>query len=273
MKKGVLIILGMFMMVSTVEAKNGNELRNSIGVNYSYNNAVNFIERGVEFFIFTNGEFDFNTNYNTTYYDYNGRRVTNRGVKIERDYRGRVRSIGNVFINYNAFGNVTRIGNVYMRYYRGKLTNVGNLQVKYNRWGNPNYYGEVKYNDGFNINLNFGPIFDYNNAYFYRNDFRHNYSKIREDNNYYYYKAKPNAKIGTHSKMLKRRKISSTITKRKSTIDKKRSNNSYRRPTSLNSKRKVILETRSNAFSNRRTATNKTKNTDTKNKNARKRKS
>ena len=63
MKKGILIFLGMFMMVSTVEANNGNRLLNRIGFNYSYDNSVNFVERGVEFFVFTNGEFDFDTQF------------------------------------------------------------------------------------------------------------------------------------------------------------------------------------------------------------------
>ena len=49
MKKGVLILLGMFMMVSTVEAKESEKIPNRIRVDYSYNNAVNFIERGIEF--------------------------------------------------------------------------------------------------------------------------------------------------------------------------------------------------------------------------------
>ena len=68
MKKGVLILLGMFMMVSTVEAKKGENLPNRFRVNYySYDNAVNFVERGIEFFVFTNGDFDFDINSNNYY--------------------------------------------------------------------------------------------------------------------------------------------------------------------------------------------------------------
>jgi hypothetical protein len=60
MKKGVLILLGMFIMTSTVEAKIDNKLSNRIGVSYVYENTVNFTERGIEFYILTNGDFDFN---------------------------------------------------------------------------------------------------------------------------------------------------------------------------------------------------------------------
>ncbi|QNM86829.1 hypothetical protein H9W90_06895 [Polaribacter pectinis] len=255
MKKGVLILLGMFMMVSTVEAKNGNELPNRFWVDYSYNNAVNFVERGVEFYIFTNGEFDFNTHYNDTYYDYNGRRTRNSGIRINRDYRGRITSIGSVFINYDYRGNVSRIGNVFMRYYRGRLTKVGNLQVRYDRGGYPNFYGEVRdnfyYDNGIRINLSIGDVCDYNDAYFSHRDFSRNYSKIREDNNYYYYKAKTNAKIGKRSKILKRRKPKATPIKRNSsTINRGVStsrNNSYRKSTNVDTKRKVTTSTRNNS--------------------------
>ncbi|KGL62933.1 hypothetical protein [Polaribacter sp. Hel1_85] len=271
MKKGVLILLGMFMMVSTVEAKNGNELPNRIGFSYSYNNAVNFVERGVEFFIFTNGEFDFNSHYNDTYYDYNGNRTRREsGINIDRDYRGRISRIGNSFINYDRNGNVTRIGNVFMRYYRGKLTNVGNLTVRYNYWGNPTFYGNVKNNyynyNGFRINLNIGDIFNYNDAYFYRNDFRRNYFKIREDKNYYYYRANPNANIGKRSKTLRRRKPASTILKNSTKTNTRRGNTTYRKPTSVNSDRKVITEKRNTNSTTRRSNVNTNRNSVSKNK-------
>ena len=234
MKKGILILLGMFMMVSTVEANHGKKSSNRIGFNYSYENSVNFEERGIEFFIFTNGEFDFNTSY----YDYNSNH-TSRRINIDRDYKGQITRIGNSFVSYDRYGNVTRIGNVFMRYYRGKLTDVGNLKVRYDYWGNPTFYGTVKNNyynyNGFRINLNIGDICSYNDAYFYGNDFRKNYSRIREDKNYYYYRANTNAKIGKRSKTLRRRKpISTTLNNKPIT---RSSNTTYRRPSNVNTTR------------------------------------
>ncbi len=217
MRTGILLLLAI-MSLATVKADNINKSTSKIGVTNRYNEAITFVERGIQFHVFLNGDFDFNTHArNTKYVDYYGRRTkVNRGVRIERDYNGRVRRVGNTFINYDARGNVKRIGTVYMRYRYGQLTNVGNLNIRYDRWGNPRYYGNVKYNNeycgdnsyynnGLDVDINID-IFDYNDTYFYRRDFRNNYRKYKEDNNFYYYRAKPNAKIGKRSKILKRRK-------------------------------------------------------------------
>lgn len=243
MKKTALILFGMLIMVFTIEAKTGNEKPNRIRVNYTYDNAVNFIERGIEFYIFTNGDFDFNTHLENSYNDYN-RRINNRGVRVNRDYRGRITRIGNAFINYDYRGNVTRIGSISMRYRFGKLTKVGDLRVHYNRWGNPNFYGNVRdfyYDNGIRFNISFGDICNYNDSYFYRNDFKRNYNQFREDQNFYYYKARPNAKIGKRSTILKRRKPTAEIDPRKKR--KRNANNSYRKP-NRNKKVEVVKNTK-----------------------------
>lgn len=250
MKKGILIVLGMFMMISTVEAKTGNKRPNNIAINYMYNNAVNFTERGIEFFIFTNGDFDFNTHVTDSYYDYNGRRFQNNSsVKVNRDYRGRITRIGNAFINYDYRGNVTRIGSISIRYRFGQLTNVGDLSVQYDRWGNPNFYGNVRdfyFDNGMRFSINFGDVCNYNDTYFYRNDFKNNYTQFGEDKNFYYYKARPNGKIGKRSTILKRRKQASTISKRTPNVETRRKNTSYRKSATVGPNRKAAAERRSN---------------------------
>ncbi len=261
------------MMVSTVEAKKGNDLTNSIKINYNYNNAVNFIERGIEFYVFTNGEFDFNSHINDSYY--NERRARNNNLRIERDFRGRIRTIGSVFINYDLRGNVSRIGNIFMRYNSGRLTRVGNLNVRYNRGGYANFSGYVRdnfyYDNGIRINLNIGDVCNYNDTYFSHRDFRRNYSQVREDNNFYYYRANTNAKIGKRSKILRRRKQVALNSKRSYTNS--RNNSSYRTSNSVNSnrntklgkrigndsKRKITPERRSNNSVVRKSATKNTK--------------
>ncbi|MEQ3500307.1 hypothetical protein ABMY20_11155 [Tenacibaculum sp. SSH1-16] len=211
MRTGILLLLAM-MSLTTVNADNIEKSTSKIGVTYRYNEAVTFVERGIQFHVFLNGDFDFNTHYDR-YSDY--------GVRIKRDRRGRVRSVGNVYINYDARGNVKRIGSVFMRYKFGNLFKVGNLHIQYDRWGNPRFRGHVKsgghhyygndhyyYDDGvdINIDISIGDIFDYDDVYFYRKDFRRNYRQFREDKNFYYYRALPNAKIGKRSKVIKRRK-------------------------------------------------------------------
>ena len=232
MKRGIIILVGMLMMVSTVEAKNGKLSTNNIGLRYD-DNAVSFVERGIKFYVFLNGDFDFNSQHKNRYYDYNGRRTKKPGVRIERDYNGNIKRVENVFINYDHRGNVKRIGNVFMNYTRGNLTKVGGLRISYNRWGDPRFHGNVKNNNfydndsGFNVSIGFGDVCEYNDAYFYRNDFRNNYYKVKEDHNFYYYKAKPNAKIGKRSSVLKRRKAAKKVhkktTPKRSTEYKKKS--------------------------------------------------
>lgn len=119
---------------------------------YNYSEPFMFIERGIEFYVFPNGEFDFNTvattaprgravgHYNKTHgaprvkaRGYYGPR--NQGVKIEHDYLGRVRRVGNVFINYDANGRVKRVGSVYMGYDRYALVQLGGMRIVYDRHG------------------------------------------------------------------------------------------------------------------------------------------
>lgn len=219
MKRVLLVLLGFFIMISTVEAKEGANTTTKIKVENSYDDAVTFIEKGIKFHIFLNGDFDFNTR--------RIRKRRNYRVPIYRDYRGRINRIGNVFISYNYNGNVRKIGTVYMSYRRGRLTRVGNLRINYNRWGDPRFYGEVRYNDsyygnnyyntnyyssGFNINL--GVICAYDDPYFYRREFRNNYRQFREDKNFYYYRARPNVKV-SRNKILKRRKPVKKVVKKR----------------------------------------------------------
>lgn len=219
MKKRVLLLLGFITFATTSFANNNFKSTSKIGVNSRYNDAISFVEKGVKFHVFLNGDFDFNTHFkNTRYYDYNGRRtrVNRGGVRIERDHRGRVRRVGNSFINYDRRGNVKRIGSVFIDYRYGQMTKVGHLRIRYDRWGNPRFIGNVKHNHYYddvyyndydvNVDINIGDVCDYDDVYFYRRDFRRNYRQFREDNNFYYYRAVPNAKIGKRSKIIKRRK-------------------------------------------------------------------
>tara|TARA_R110002049_G_scaffold68910_3_gene178568 strand:- start:281 stop:1246 length:966 start_codon:yes stop_codon:yes gene_type:complete len=244
MKKGILILLGMFTIVSTIEAKNGenlsSKLKNETSYNV-YNNAVNFFESGIEFFVFTNGEFDFDTRFNS------------RGIRINRDFRGRISNVGNVFIRYDIRGNVTRIGDVLIRYSRGILTNVGDLSVRYDHWNTPFFYGNVRnyyYNNGIRFNVSFGDVYNYNDVYFTGNDFGRSYAQFREDNNYYYYRARPNAKIGKRSTILKRRKP--VAVKRQTFV--RNNTNSYRKTASNNrattNNRAISSRSSSNVYRN-----------------------
>ena len=148
MKNFTFLAAAIFAMASTA---NASEIINPFGhfsdkntrMVFSENDPVEFTERGIQFFVFPNGEFDFNTvpeTAPTTYYK-NGRRNTNTtygapsGTRIEHDALGRIRRIGNVFINYDSSNRIKRIGTIYMNYNRFALIQVGNLKIFYNRNG------------------------------------------------------------------------------------------------------------------------------------------
>lgn len=157
MKRQVLflamVLLGITSATATTAGDavlNGEDFKNA---RYRYAQPILFVERGVEFLIFPDGSFDFNTEAFSTvpgnHYYRRNRRGTNRtygapgtryhrgerGVLVQHDRLGRVRRIGNVFINYDRQGRIKRVGSVYISYRRGQLKQVGGLQILYNRYG------------------------------------------------------------------------------------------------------------------------------------------
>ena len=219
MKKGLLLILGMLMMVSTAEAIEGIKPNSKKGYyNYVGARPIKFMERGIQFYIFPNGDVDFNTrsHFRTQYYYRNGRRYKKRTphnrVRVQRDYRGRVKRVGNVSINYNYFGNVTRVGSVFIDYQRGRrLTRVGGLRIKYDRYGRVRYFGNVKHqwNNRFASDDYYfdGFIYDYDDDFFYRDSFYDDYQEFDEDDDYFYYKSKKGKKGLKKGKIIKRKKL------------------------------------------------------------------
>lgn len=180
-------------------------------LHYRNSQPVHFTEMGVDFYIFPNGEFDFNTgvivrsgrrssvsaiytspNVRISYKGPSYYSTVNRGVRIEHDNYGRIRRIGRIFVNYDRSGRVRQIGTVRIDYHRGngRLAQVGGLKVKYN--GN----GRLIYSSGI-VNHNSRDYWDDEN---YRDD-RYYYADNdydREDYQYYYYK--DGSKLKKHGK-------------------------------------------------------------------------
>lgn len=141
MKRVILLLAVLALGMSPASAMNETEtiIGDNVTSRYNYNRPIAFKERGIVFFVFQNGEFDFNTHHGNRRGGINTTYGTNyhhpRGVKVQYDHFGRVRRVGNVFINYDANGRVKRIGKVYMRYRFRKLTQVGGKRLIYNRFG------------------------------------------------------------------------------------------------------------------------------------------
>lgn len=191
MKKITLLVASILLVGSVANASeiitnSGEEMK----MGYSSDEPISFIERGIEFYVFPNGEFDFNTRPDDSQGDYfyktagkrgtetQAKRTTNYGVRIEHDSFGRVRRVGNTFINYDNRDRVSRIGTVYMKYNRTALAQIGGMRIVYNRRGDiVDTIGRIK---GYS---NSGYAYNYD-------DYDYNYSaSTNNDNDYYYYKA------------------------------------------------------------------------------------
>ncbi|WP_289021788.1 hypothetical protein [uncultured Salegentibacter sp.] len=128
-------------------------------IHRAYNDAFIFIENGVEFAVYPNGEFDFyynpdfrsssvinistpnmNISYNSGYnydayvqYDDYGAVIQIESVPIYYDYYGRIIRAGNVFIDYNRRGHIARVGGLYIHYNRfNRITNYTGFINHYN---------------------------------------------------------------------------------------------------------------------------------------------
>ena len=201
----VLIGLTSANATNTSVATQGEDFNNP--TRYRFNEPIIFMERGVEFLIFPDGSFDFNTNIGNSFSDYNDTDYyrntkrgsinttqgapgtasrhnyygpSNGGVLIQHDYDGKVRRIGNVFINYDRTGKLKRAGSVYMNYNRGGLlTQVGGLRITYNNWGEIiQSSGTVNFSNS-NYNLNYGQTNGNNYG---------NQNSLDTDEDYYYYR-------------------------------------------------------------------------------------
>ncbi|MFV8324442.1 hypothetical protein [Flavobacterium sp. ZS1P14] len=154
MKKITLLVASIFLIgggVANAAEKNNFSLERRSPVDFRNAEPIVFTERGIEFFVFPDGQFDFNTRpstgsdmycksnrrggINKTYGAPANFRNENYGVKVEHDNFGKVRRIGNVFINYDSNDRIKRVGSVYMSYNRYALEQVGGLQIIYNRRG------------------------------------------------------------------------------------------------------------------------------------------
>lgn len=188
MKKITFLVASVLMITGLINANGvqNTSIENNFGFNFE--EPISFNERGIEFFVFLDGSFDFNTRPDDSNGEYfykaagkrgavTGRRILNYGTRIEHDSFGRVRRVGNTFINYDHFDRVNRIGSVYMRYNRVGLTQIGGMRILYNFRGEiVDTIGNVKryFNTGYvynynycDVNTNYYTASNYNNDYYY----------------------------------------------------------------------------------------------------------
>ena len=146
---------------------------------FNFDRPISFSERGIEFYVFPDGSFDFNTGYSAggDYYRPNGNMTYGAhsgqgGTIIEHDNFGRVRRIGNVFVNYDRTNRIKRIGSVYFTYHGPNLIQAGNLRLIYDRRGSlVDMAGSVK---GHHYATHYQPMYygpaPVSSYYYYRSD-------------------------------------------------------------------------------------------------------
>lgn len=192
-----ILLVGNMALASENPVFSDNTNRRGYYIDYRDAEPIIFKERGIEFMLFPNGEFDFNTRpavrprVNGTsgaprgmYYG-----TSERGIRVEHDNFGRVRRVGNVYINYDAFGRVKRIGTIYMSYNSFAVTKVGNMRIVYDRRGRiVDVYGFINHANG-GYNYNPGTHYSSGNGHYDDDD---DYG----DDDYYYYR-----KDGSKAKM------------------------------------------------------------------------
>ncbi|WP_196885079.1 hypothetical protein [Aureivirga sp. CE67] len=144
MKTRILIIIG--LVFSSFQMM-GFENTERIESRRIFEEPIYFVENNIEFYVFSNGDFDFNALPETECYYKNGVRYEvvqdNRPVRIRKDYYGRITSVGNVSIKYLRDGKVSRIGQIRIKYQNHHICQVGHLTITINPHGYYHYRGYV----------------------------------------------------------------------------------------------------------------------------------
>ena len=155
--KNLTLILSFLFIGWSVSASENSNLASTYT---NYNDSFIFVEGGVEFAVYPNGEFDFyynprfrrgssvhiatpnvNISYNSGYnydpyiqYDDYGAVIQIENVPIYYDYYGRIIQAGNIYMDYNSFGRLARVGNLHVHYNRHHhITHYSGFINPYNR--------------------------------------------------------------------------------------------------------------------------------------------
>lgn len=148
MKNSILIFIFMAFGLTSCASTNFTGTSSSV----RYNEPFIFVEQGVEFAVYPDGQFDFYYNPNNPYRNRiiaPGRIMTynsayNYGPYLQFDDYGAVIQIETVPIYYDFYGRIIRAGSVPIAYNNfGRISRIGNLLVHYN----PN--GQITATNGF----------------------------------------------------------------------------------------------------------------------------
>ncbi|MEM7380067.1 MAG: hypothetical protein AAF361_02580, partial [Bacteroidota bacterium] len=148
MKRFVLLLtaltLGTLSTTAATTAEDKVALRNA----YRYNNSFIFVENGITFSVYPDGEFDFyidnRANFNAGIHSRNVSITFNSGFNydpfVQYDDYGAVIQVENVPVFYDYYGRVSQIGDVNIWYRNNRVRRIGGLHVYYNNRGVFDYH-------------------------------------------------------------------------------------------------------------------------------------
>ena len=113
--------------------------------NYYNGQAYIFVEGGVEFSVFPDGQFDFvfvgpnrgraNVGYNSPGVNISFNAGYNYDRYVQYDDYGAVIQIENIPIYYDHYGRIVQAGNVLIHYNNRRIVRIGGYRIFYDRWG------------------------------------------------------------------------------------------------------------------------------------------
>src|SRR5690606_19778039 len=142
MRNLIILIATAFLSTYSISASAVEET-NSNTYAYGYGNSFIFVEDGITFSVYPDGEFDFyidNVNYIGANVNLGNTNISfNSGFRydayVQYDDYGAVLQIENTPIYYDYYGRVSRVGSVDIYYNSGRIARVGGLYVHYNHNG------------------------------------------------------------------------------------------------------------------------------------------
>lgn len=144
MKKVTALVFSLFVAVFSMKA--AGEATNDHYSGFYNGSSYIFVEGGVEFSVFPDGQFDFvylgnrgvsnvNVSINTPNVSINYNSGYNYDAFVQYDDYGAVIQVEDVPIYYDQFGRIAQAGSVEIRYVDRRIVRVGGLHIFYNPYG------------------------------------------------------------------------------------------------------------------------------------------
>jgi len=144
MKKVAALLVGILFLSFSAKAASNAEAESTL--NYYDGKSYIFVENGVEFSVFPDGQFDFvyvgrnnggnvNVNVVTPGVNVSFNAGHDYDTYVQYDDYGAVIQIENVPVYYDDYGRIIQAGDVEIRYTNRRIVRVGGLFINYNRFG------------------------------------------------------------------------------------------------------------------------------------------